>query len=67
MNASLELAKARADVVTIREMIDSALDRSADRRTLLTYAALLKHKKWRLAQLEALEEAAEVNRVTFRL
>ena len=57
----------RSDIAVLRGVIDDALDRGAGEYVLRRYALLLHDQKARLARLEAAEEAAEINRRTFRL
>jgi hypothetical protein len=57
----------RSDIAVLVAVIDDALDRGAGEYVLRRYALLLHDQKARLARLEAAEEAAEINRRTFRL
>jgi hypothetical protein len=59
--------KLRGDIAVLRAVIDDALDRGAGEYVLRRYALLLRNQKARLAQLEAREAAAELNRQIFRL
>jgi hypothetical protein len=59
--------KLRGDIAVLRAVIDDALDRGLGEYVLRRYASLLADQKARLAQLEAREGAAELNRQIFRL
>jgi hypothetical protein len=59
--------KLRAAIAVLLGLIDDALDRGAGEYVLSRYATLLKDQRARLARLEAVEAAAELNRQIFRL
>ena len=65
--AADSLVALRDELNAIRAVIDEALDNGAEHSTLGAHAALLRHKKERLAALEDIERAAETNRQLFRL